>query len=104
MCTNCSECSISAQHLTRKEQTELLLMENNMWINEKEKIMVEKIPVRKGPSVITNNYNQVVEVTGHWPVTTQSWGSVSCSSISAVFLCLLWFLITNIAAELPGGN
>jgi hypothetical protein len=52
-CSNCSDCSESAQHLIRKEQAELILMENNMWVDKEKKRMVVKYPIVKDPSVLT---------------------------------------------------
>ena len=58
MCSNCSDCSVSAQYLTRKEQAELILMENNMSVDQVQKRMVVKYPVMKDPSVLSDNYGQ----------------------------------------------
>ena len=61
-CSNCSDYSISAQHLTRKELAELLQMVQKMLVEAENKRMVLKYPIVKDPSVLSNNFQQAVKM------------------------------------------
>ena len=51
MFSNCSDCIISAQHLTRKEQAELILLEQHLHVDYKQKRMVVIFPIVSDSSV-----------------------------------------------------
>jgi hypothetical protein len=90
---------VSDQHLTRKEQAELILMENNMWVNKEKKRMVVKYPIIKDPSVLTDNYGQAVKMT-----TSLEKRLVRDGMLDKYNTCMEEFLTRPCMREIPKGE
>ena len=61
-CKNCTRCSVRAQQMTAKEQSELALVEECIKFNEEEKKVVFSYPYIKDVSRLQDNYQQAVAI------------------------------------------
>ena len=61
-CKNSSRCSIQAQQMTARKQSELGLVEANIWFIPEEKQVVFKYPHIKDISKLEDNYRQAVTI------------------------------------------
>jgi hypothetical protein len=59
-CTSCRKCSDGAQQLSRKEQSELLMIEKGMELNEETQRVTFHYPLVKDPSVLSDNRGQAI--------------------------------------------
>ena len=78
-CSNCNGFSISAQHLTRKEQAE-----QEMWVDAENKRMVVKYPIVKDPSDLSNNFHQAVKMAFSLETTCSTSTTSACKSTSTI--------------------
>ena len=63
ICKNCSQCSIQAQQMTAREQSELGLVEANIRVIPEEKQVVFEYPHIKDVSRLEDTYRQVMAIT-----------------------------------------
>ena len=62
-CLSCGDCSDKAVEISRKQQVELRMIEDNVFLNKKLKKVEVQYPAIKDFSVLTDNREQVIERT-----------------------------------------
>ena len=57
-CSTCKNCSVRSQEMTRREQEELALIENNIHVDVEKKMVFFKYPLIKDPALLSDNRSQ----------------------------------------------
>ena len=61
-CTGCEKCTVRAQTMSTRDGVELKALEENTHYDREQKKVITNYPFKKDPSVLTDNYDQAVQL------------------------------------------